>query len=147
MLAELLYAEGVPTWWYVLLRLELVPFAAMLAWTLLASDGKDGPRESVALNGTVLLACAAMLLTTLWGAVLVARAGPAGGVMRWAAAFGLHFIGWAFVGSAMVFAAFHALAGDAGAGSRRLAALAATTLALVVHAVSLWLTWVGWPRP
>lgn len=140
MLSEMVFAEGVSGWWYALLWIELVPFLVMTGRLFLPRAGV-APPGSFRLTFSLVLACALMVLTSLAAVVMFVRAGAAPGPMRWVVGLGVHFVVWAFLGSAMILAAMQALGADSSIGGRRLAALAATTGALLIHAVTLFATW------
>ena len=140
MPTRFLFAEGVSLWWCALAGLTLLPFLIMTVWLWLPRREGSPPHESVLLNGVVLGAGAVMTLTSLWSTVAFIRASPSAGLARWVILLAVHFVVWAFLGSAILFATFHALGEGAPPRARRWAASGATAGVLLVQAASLYLT-------
>jgi hypothetical protein len=120
----------------------VTPFVVMLLWTLFRVTRARCDKESTWLNGAVLGAFFALIVTSFVSVLLYTRAQPNRTLWTYAAWLTVHFVGWTFVGSGVFFASLHALAAGPRIGMRRVAALLAVLGVSALHAVSLYATYV-----
>ena len=131
-------ASGAWGLWYALLWLTVLPFVAMLLWSLVRVRAATSGEESTWLNGAVLAAFFLLIMTSFGSALLRVWTQGDRNVWTYVRWLALHFFGWTFLGSAIFFASLQALAAGPRVWLRRLWALLATAGAIAIHAGSLY---------
>jgi len=132
---------GLWTIWYSVMWLVVLPFVYMLLWTVVRVSRARSGEESTWLNGAVLGAFFALIITTFLATLLYVKALPMREWYTYLAWLAVHFVTWTFVGSGVFFASLQALAAGPRIGMRRTAALLAVLGVTILHVAQLYATW------
>lgn len=135
---EVFHADGIWGVWYTVLWAMTVPFAIMLLWTLFRVNAGNSGEESTWLNGAVLGAFLALVVTSFVSAILYVSARPDRSWLTYVWWLVMHFLFWTFVGSGVFFASLQALAAGPRLAMRRIAAVLAVAGVTVVHLAQLY---------
>lgn len=127
--------------WYAVMWLMMLPFMYMLFWTIFRVSRARSGEESTWLNGAVLGAFFALIITTFLATLLYVRALPTHEWYTYLAWLAVHFVTWTFLGSGVFFASLQALAAGPRIGMRRTAALLAVLGVSMLHLAQLYATW------
>lgn len=141
MTMPLFHNTGIWPFWYTLLWLEVVPFGIMVLWSLVRVSASRNRDESTWLNGAVLGAFFAQIITSGISTLLFVRAMPDRAWYTYLLWVVIHFAAWTFLGSGVFFASLQALAGGPRIMMRRFAAVLALAGVLVFHFATLYATW------